>query len=88
MPWTVYTRHGQRKYLTNKEIDAFVREAGTRSVDVRNFCRMIAYTGCRISEALSLTADSIDFEAKHVIIKCLKREGNAYSERYRFLKSS
>lgn len=75
MPWTVYTRHGQRKYLTNKEIDAFVREAGTRSIDVRNFCRMIAYTGCRISEALSLTADSIDFEAKHVIIKCLKKRG-------------
>ncbi|TCM41525.1 site-specific integrase [Novosphingobium sp. ST904] len=75
MPWTVYNRHGQRKYLTNNEIDAFIRSARNRSADVRTFCWMLAYTGCRISEALSLTVDSIDFEAKHVIIQCLKKRG-------------
>lgn len=39
------------------------------------FCWMLALTGCRISEALALTQDNIDFEAKHVIIRCLKKRG-------------
>ncbi|MFK4870458.1 tyrosine-type recombinase/integrase [Novosphingobium sp. ZW T3_23] len=75
MPWTVYNRFGHRKYLTSKEIDAFVQQAGLRSADVKTFCRMIAFTGCRISEALSLTQESIDFEARQVIIRCLKKRG-------------
>jgi len=32
-------------------------------------------TGCRISEALALSARSIDFEAEQVIVKCLKKRG-------------
>ncbi len=35
----------------------------------------MAATGCRISEALALTRRNIDFEAKHVIIECLKKRG-------------
>ena len=36
---------------------------------------MMAFTGCRISEALSLTRESVDFEAKAVIVKSLKKRG-------------
>lgn len=36
---------------------------------------MLAFTGCRISEALSLTRDSIDFEARNVTFRCLKKRG-------------
>lgn len=36
---------------------------------------MLAVTGCRISEALSLTKKSIDFEAEHVVIASLKKRG-------------
>ena len=36
---------------------------------------MLAFSGCRISEALSLTDESIDFEAQSVVIKCLKKRG-------------
>lgn len=75
MPWTVFNSQGQRKYLTAGEMDNFVKTARKYTIEVRSFCWLMAYTGCRISEALALTRDSIDFEAKHVIIKCLKKRG-------------
>ena len=75
MPWTVYTGTGQRKYLTGQEIDAFMRASRQRPADVRNFCLMLALTGCRISEGLSLTRESIDFETRTVTIKSLKKRG-------------
>ncbi|MDY0958994.1 site-specific integrase [Sphingomonas sp. CFBP8993] len=75
MPGTIYNQHGQRKYLTSQEIDAFIRVARSCSTDIKTFCCMMAFTGCRISEALAMTKDSIDFEAKHVVIRCLKKRG-------------
>lgn len=75
MSWTVFNGQGQRKYLTSKEVDSFVKTAKQCSLEVRTFCWMLAFSGCRISEALSLTRDSIDFESQHVIIRCLKKRG-------------
>lgn len=75
MPETIYNQHGQRKYLTSQEIDAFVHTARSCSTDIKTFCCMMAFTGCRISEALAMTKDSVDFEAKHVVIRCLKKRG-------------
>lgn len=72
---SVFNRYGQRKYLTSSEVDSFVKSAKSTSIEVQSFCWMLAFSGCRISEALSLTRDSIDFEAKHVIIRCLKKRG-------------
>lgn len=75
MSAAIINQHGQRKYLTPSEMDAFIRTARKCPLDVRAFCWMIAFTGCRISEALSLTRDSIDFQDKQIIIKCLKKKG-------------
>ncbi len=75
MPWTVYNRQGQRKYLTRSETNSFLAAARDQNGAVQSFCWMMAVTGCRISEALALTEKSIDFEAKHVIIECLKKRG-------------
>ncbi|WP_196805592.1 tyrosine-type recombinase/integrase [Sphingobium indicum] len=61
--------------MTASEVDSFVKSAKATSIEVQSFCWMLAFSGCRISEALSLTRDSIDFEAKHVIIRCLKKRG-------------
>jgi len=35
----------------------------------------MAYSGCRISEALSLNVDSIDFQSRNLVVKCLKKRG-------------
>lgn len=75
--WTVTDGAGQRKYLTGKEREAFLRSAATRDRPVRSFCWMLAGTGCRISEALALSERSIDFEAGHVIIQSLKKRGRS-----------
>jgi integrase len=79
MQWTVFDRYGQRKYLTKDETETFLQAAQRENIPVQLFCWMIALTGCRISEALSLSKKSIDFDSKHVIIECLKkREGGVY----------
>ena len=71
--WDVNDRFGQRKYLTKRERDAFLRTAATYNRCVHSFCWMLAATGCRISEALSLSETSVDFEAGHVVIQSLKK---------------
>jgi hypothetical protein len=75
MQWTMYDHEGQRKYLTASEVRAFLSKARNSEIDVYSFCWMMAVTGCRISEALSLTEKSIDFESGHVIIRSLKKRG-------------
>jgi len=71
--WNVYGNDGQRKYLTRSEIDLFLQFARNHSKAIYCLCWMMAVTGCRISEALSMGQHSIDFEAKQVIILCLKK---------------
>jgi integrase len=40
---------------------------------VRTFCCTLAYTGCRISEALALTADRVDLKDGALIFESLKK---------------
>jgi integrase len=40
---------------------------------VRTFCATLAYTGCRISEALALTADRIDLKDGTIVIESAKK---------------
>lgn len=56
-------QNGQRKYLTREEREAFLKAAEKTDREVRTFCGVLAYTGCRISEALALTAERIDLTA-------------------------
>ena len=72
---SIYDGAGQRKYLTGKERDSFLAASTRQDIGVQSFCWMLATTGCRISEGLALTAKSIDFEARHVVIECLKKRG-------------
>src|SRR5215210_155037 len=41
--------------------------------EVRTFCATLAYTGCRISEALALTADRIGLKDGAVVLEILKK---------------
>lgn len=41
--------------------------------DVRTFCHTLVYTGCRISEALGLTADRVDLKDGTLIFESLKK---------------
>jgi integrase len=59
----LHTADGIRKYLTTGERDAFLREAERADRPVRTLCMTLAYAGCRLSEALVLTADRVDLAA-------------------------
>jgi integrase len=69
----LYTPDGARKYLTAGERAAFLREAERADRQVRTLCMTLAYAGCRLSEALALTADRIDLGAGALVIESLKR---------------
>lgn len=67
-------RTGKRKYLNWPEREAFFRAVSAETdVSRKSFCLTLFFTGCRISEALELTWDRIDFAEKSLVFETLKR---------------
>lgn len=71
--WSVLNRYGKRKYITNDERERFLQSASSFSEEIQILCEIMAATGCRISEALSLTEGSFDFDSGVVVVECLKK---------------
>ena len=69
----LHTADGTRKYLTAGERDAFLRQADLADRPVRTLCMTLAYAGCRLSEALALTADRVDLAAGVLVFESLKK---------------
>jgi integrase len=69
----LYDREGRRKYLTADERQAFLRAAEKAPRQVRTLCLVLAFTGCRISEALELCPKRIDLEAGTIVFESLKK---------------
>jgi integrase len=65
--------NGNRKYLTIQERTEFLKAAEDMPREIRTFCMTLAYTGCRISEALALTADRIDMKEGVIVFETLKK---------------
>lgn len=73
---SLHGRDGQRKYLTSQERSRFIEAAEhcPRS-NVGTLCLVLAYTGCRLSEALAMTGDAINAEDNTLAIQSLKKRG-------------
>jgi integrase/recombinase XerD len=69
----LYDWTGQRKYLTPAERLEFLRAAENAPHAVRTFCATLAHTGCRLSEALALTAARVDLRAGVLVFESLKK---------------
>jgi integrase len=69
----LYDQRGHRKYLTSQEWRAFLQAAANAAPEINTFCQTLAYSGCRISEALALTADRVDIGDAALIIRSLKK---------------
>jgi integrase len=69
----LHTTTGARKYLTAEERGAFLRAAEQADRPVRTLCMTLAYSGCRLSEALALTADRVDLTAGVLVFESLKK---------------
>lgn len=69
----LYDRDRQRLYINREERAIFLEVVGNYPAPIRLFCQTLAYTGCRISEALALTPNSIQLGAGLVTFGTLKR---------------
>ena len=69
----LYDPRGQRKYLTEPERNRFLKAARSTDTPIRAFCEVLAFIGCRISEALALTPERIDPAAGFLVFESLKK---------------
>lgn len=74
----LFDAEGARKYLCTSEWRRFVMAARRAPVETRIFCLLLAYTGCRISEALAVTPARLDREAGRVVFRTLKRRRSTF----------
>jgi integrase/recombinase XerD len=72
---SAYDAEGRRKYLSKAEGQKFLRHAALLPRPSALFCVTLYYTGCRISEALSLRAADIDSAMNAMLIRSLKKRG-------------
>src|SRR4051812_1806722 len=73
MAGELFDRQGNRKYLNADERTAFLRAGDLAPREIRTFCHVLHYTGCRISEALDLTYHRIDLADGLIVFESLKK---------------
>jgi integrase/recombinase XerD len=71
--WQIFDPAGRRKYLSGGERSRFLAAAEDLPEAERALCRVLVYAGCRISEALALTAEHVDADRMALRIRTLKR---------------
>lgn len=71
--WQVFDETGRRKYLNDAERARFLAAADCEFPAARVLCYVLAFTGCRVSEALALHRHQLDTERIALIIRTLKR---------------
>jgi len=71
--WQVYDGTGRRKYLNADERRRCLRSADAQEPVVRALCYLLLFSGCRVSEALSLTHHQIDVPEQVIWLRTLKR---------------
>ncbi|MEJ6404324.1 tyrosine-type recombinase/integrase [Yoonia sp. 2307UL14-13] len=69
----LYDQAARRLYLNAAERTRFINAARRATLAQESFGLTLLYTGCRISEALSLTTSCIQFETEVLTIQTLKR---------------
>ncbi len=73
-PASLYSATGLRKYLARDERERFLEASlAEPRAQVRTLCLTLAYTGCRISEALALTPAAIHRAQGCIAMRTLKR---------------
>ncbi len=86
-PQLVDPTTGERKYLNRAERQAFLEATKQQEAKKKYYCQLLYYTGCRLSEALEVSYDKINFEQGFVQIRTLKQKkhkgtsaGNRFNE--------
>ncbi|WP_075995553.1 tyrosine-type recombinase/integrase [Salaquimonas pukyongi] len=69
----LHAASGARLYLNRHERLSFMRVAKTAPIPTRSLCLTLAYTGCRVSEALALQGSAIDTTNNVIAFRSLKK---------------
>ena len=72
-PLSLHTVRGRRKYLTPHERLRFLGAAAVSPPEITTLCLVLAWTGCRITEALQLTHADLDRDGAIISIHSLKK---------------
>jgi len=72
-PMQLFDDAGRRKYLCGNEVLRFLEAAHGADAATCAFCCLLAFTGCRLSEALAVTPAQLDVETGRVMFRTLKR---------------
>lgn len=73
MNWTIWQVNGEKKYLSADEVRRFIQTARGRRLDIALLCEFLAVTGCRISEAISMTCAQVSPSTRLATIHSLKK---------------
>ena len=74
--FTLWDEKGQRLYLNEAERERFKAiSKNLEEREARTLCHMMLYTGCRITEALELIPQRIDWEEHAIMLRTLKKKG-------------
>lgn len=71
--WQAHDAAGHRKYVTGEERLRFLAAADRLPASRRALCYLLVFTGCRISEALSLAPYQVNADNCTVTFRTLKR---------------
>jgi integrase len=74
----LFDAQGGRKYLADREMRRFLDAAARADSATKALCRVLAFTGCRISEALAVTPSRLDPDTGRIIIRTLKRRRTTF----------
>lgn len=69
----LYSASGQRLYLSQAERTAFLETARNQRPEVRTLAETLAYSGCRISEALELVPERVELDEERLVLRSLKK---------------
>jgi|ERR1700722_5203381 len=77
--WQIHDQTtGRRKYLSAGERTRFLAAADGFAPAWQALCHVLAYTGCRVSEALALTIHHVDAEELTLTFRTLKRRKTVF----------
>lgn len=65
----LFDEHGQRLFFNHQERAAFLKASTLDAGPMRTLCGLLHYTGCTLTEAITVTASQIDLSARTVILQ-------------------
>ena len=71
--FSIFDGNGNRLFLTAEERQAFLKATELEARELRAFCQVLYYTGCRISEALELCPIRVNYLEQTLRFRSLKK---------------